>query len=357
MKFSENSHSNMEGEKAKMAEMPDANREVIRLKLAKKLKYFLDEEQKFGRMPKVEFDFYFSSHVLAEDLNNVDEFFKQADIVFPEVHGWEPNELDVYNLIAQGKLDPNKFISRIDSGKYISALLKKIYNSKKIIGLADVPLGHHSAELERHDGCVVRGKKLIQAANAGASLEEQVRIGSAEIGKMQSEREEYILLNLGKRLKEIFNTYPDLAKKSEVRVLFTLGASHTTLYQALAKAGINTKRKFSRNPYVYGNMGEGLRQVMMTKEHKLDEENIPKIALFQAFWEKSSVLNWKRWQTDFGQIIMRVLINQLTTEEAISIIHSKTTFEDFVKKLREKNITLPTTDTEADILIDKYYPK
>lgn len=336
-------------ENIEIPEIAEVDRDAPLVKIAARLKESLEKEYREHRMPKFEFDFYFSAHVAAEDYKNIDTLFQEADIYIPEgVRTSKTFEKD-YNAVARGDVDTEGFESFVETkpNPFEKAILRKIYNSGKIVASVDVPTDHDSIKHFRDNARI-----------AGADIFEQFRVGSAQHAEQQGKREEYMIEKLRKKLREIVNSHQNLIDKVKVKVLLSLGSNHVTLYHAFKKAGLETKREFSRLPYIWSYDAEVDRRKLLTRNNP-DDDLISRAFIERILRKFINSIPGKlsSLDRDKGSIIFRILIGALSKDEISELVQSDDPFRNFIRKVVSKGLMLPSTDAEADALIEKYAPE
>lgn len=226
-------------------------------------------ESKEGE-PKISYHILYGPHKTPEDFKKLEELFEKADIYIPERLSHDAKIRDWVNKLSQGKMTPEEVLDRSKASK-TSHLLRQyqiIYNSKKPILFADVPVGHELLEAEKESDKLGGDSLDLFKSGEFKSALKKIRDYVIEEADFELKREELIKKNLKEKIKEFISNRPELKEKDEVRVLLTLGAFHTKLYHDLKREGYSASREFTRQPMIYLHSSEAMRRLVFSKDKK-----------------------------------------------------------------------------------------
>lgn len=166
-----------------------------------------------------------------------------------------------------------------------------------------------------------------------------------DFAALHQEREKYMV----RRLQELKNTLPEeLKNKSNIKILIFLGAYHTEFMHHLYRKNEKVSRPGPK-PYIYGHLTEAQRRHAFGKE--VSDDLVAKSifeylldGLFSKELKDASTRN-----TSSQMIIERRIVEKFSMEEIREIIKQvlanlplETVKENISKKLKDKNIDLPT---------------
>jgi hypothetical protein len=244
-------------------------------------------EKGFENIPKIETNFFFHKHATAEDGKAVGERLKNADILIQENAGWDSARLDIFNEVSNGTLTPEQAMDMEKrNGKpflwkdFYASLLGGLYKSEKKILLVDVP--DDNVVFKNLMGLYASNGAYNNLINKSLPYEETLRrIGNVSKfeSDMQKAREDYILEKLPEALAETLKQNPDLQKKENLKILFSMGGFHTRLYHEMKKSGNDVSREFSSMPYNFDPRMATERSIHF-KGMEESKSLLPKIALY-----------------------------------------------------------------------------
>jgi hypothetical protein len=289
-----------------------ANREIQQkpgtdLLLTKSLKDIWAQERREGD-PKIKFHFAFASHVTPGDVSPIKKEFTDTDILFSEGMGGTELDDKLDQALASGRITPqeieenalkrNPQLKKTRTFPYTAELRRLIYNSGKVVGNVDLPEGHR----------LIEGYKLTfhlsMKFHEAKTLEEKMDLVKRYIiflADLNVERERYILEQIPRKLRKILDSRPELKKRSEVKVLVSMGAVHTPMYiefKNLEK--MEAARSFSDSTFLYF-LGD---QAMRMRQFGQDVNSMPK-EFFARMAIETDILTQleksiERITTDFG---------------------------------------------------------
>ncbi len=94
----------------------------------------------------------------------------------------------------------------------------------------------------------------------------QAKEGLTRIAELQDQREQIMVARFEEKLEAILAQHPELRQQRGVRVLASIGSSHTRLSHKFREAGVTTQRSFPELPYTYNLLGEIQRTIAYGRE-------------------------------------------------------------------------------------------
>lgn len=294
-------------------------------------------EQSGDKFPEIHYDIFYSSHESAEDAAGFENEFKKADIYFPESRQWTQSALDLWNAVSSGDITPEDAIaqSAATRGKgFRLRVLRTLYNSRKPIGVVDLPAGHELNDqfVRNLDDFAFKFDKDFDAA-----LE---NVKNFSIGADQSLREEYIVSHLKPEIERILDRYPALKAKDKINVLLSLGDSHSSVYHALRNRGEDVARTYPLLPFVFDYGHE------IARRHRWGKD-IDRTLLARAFAEMAFTNMLWRPEGDHHKLnlFIRKISSVFSPDEVQTAYVSSNNFEEFSEflkeQLKEKGIVMP----------------
>lgn len=237
-----------------------------------------------GRSPQFQLDVFIAPHANPEDFKEIDELFKSADIIVPELAGWDQESVDYYKALSAGATPPRKYE---DSGKAYNHLDELIFDSHKAIMFADVPAGHAILE-QSYKG----DEEMFSAAGffLGGEFDEALEAMGRGVGmdaEFDKAREDYMRTQLEQWLPQAGDHFPALKDKAAINVLMPLGFVHTALVHDLqsdSPPGLKARMRLGDSPYTYSYL-EQLSREMRNGNTAPGEELVAK-ALLDILLEK-----------------------------------------------------------------------
>lgn len=207
------------------------------------------------KAPPVEITIAFTRHVSASDAEFFEPYLENADIVIPEVVGWNQSSLTDFQKLSDKKLSPNDYTYK---GEYGTDFLKKfeelLYNAPaKKVTFMDAEENSFlnrkqkkEAEQNWNDRLNILKEKIPfeEAADLTAKV-------IFEKGKTILPREKHMVETLPKAIGNIIRDNKNLTNKELLKVFIYLGATHTRIYHILYSRGEKVKRVFPDMPYDY----------------------------------------------------------------------------------------------------------
>lgn len=225
--------------------------------------------------PKVELRFYFSAHGKAEDFKKLEESLDWADIYAPESIGWSETTRKIFEKVARGGLNPEKFpvLSEVSTTR----ILKAIYRRRnKPLAIAFIDLPEDSPILRRLYDVFANSaatKESFRQGNFETALKE-IKKNLKEEAAVQAQRENYIASQIQPQVSKLVKTSPDLKEKvlnkEPLRLLVSIGAFHTGIYRNLKYKNTAVARRMSESPFVFSYDSEAARS-HQNKQELTDE--------------------------------------------------------------------------------------
>lgn len=296
--------------------------------------------------PKISYHFFYSTHRTAEDFKKLEAAFKETDIYAPELLGWGMPDALIFQAISDGAIKPEDLKISPDSALF--QIAKIIHNSKKPILLVDVPAKdiEYSKKKDQTELLNNQAKDLFGRGDFQGAMR-KMNDYVIDIAALILEREQKIKENLKNKLKSLAEKSSELAKK-ELKVLISLGAFHTGIYQDLAQENLAVSREFSRSPFVYTALDEAIRRVLHNKE--VEDE-----LLAQGLIEGRVYRELRPLTKDSAKLlaIVRKITGQITLREIeqISKNFAQKLELDIDKELDKLGVYLPQSEEEIDEIL------
>jgi hypothetical protein len=244
----------------------------------------------FDHQPEFKVSLYLSPHRSTRDAAGFVEQFQNCDVWVPEYCGWNENDACALEAIAAGDITPDKVIPINHLyHDFVLVQFEQLFNTNKPFLLVDVPATDPvSQEILT---LLQEPKKIIfnpQWDGNFGNLLLGIRENSEKMALLQTRREDYIVRNLRAQLgKTLFEFYPDLGSREEIKVMISMGATHTRLVSELRKKGMDVSRVYSDQPIIFPHDVEVLRRSQFNKV--LSDELISQVILQKTidyFWRK-----------------------------------------------------------------------
>lgn len=218
--------------------------------------------------PKISIDFFFSAHGTREDYERLKELINNADIIIPEQFGNTEKSENDFNLVSEGKINPDSFPESLRNSAQ-GFLLELIYKTKKPIFLVDIPKESVSMIEEREEKIsqlLNDSHKFFQSGEFDKALR-FLRLYIELKDKIDKIRDDYIANNI---LKISKNVEEDIEfKGKDVKILVCLGAMHTDVLYEVSKKNdtLSTKMHTGKESgIVFSYLGEMYRRERNNKE-------------------------------------------------------------------------------------------
>ncbi len=232
------------------------------------------EEKKVGRnineylkahgieAPPVKLHIFFNAHEYAKDIEGVQKYLAEADIVFPELVGWDQTKLQVINKVSTGEMSAKAGLNKsygFERNPYYTRLLEILHGTDKKVAFVDLPYGSPLQEktYEEKDNYKKSGNKIFRE---DLSYEEAIGNMKADLlsflGAVAEEREEYITERFGPEIKNIIENNPDLLSKDSINALMIFGFDHKKFYHELKFKDVDVTRSFATTPLTTNYLSE-----------------------------------------------------------------------------------------------------
>lgn len=316
-------------------------------KLEAEAQAFWSSERKEGE-PQIKFKIAYGMHVGSKDLEFLKKDFDVCDVYAPENFGWQPYDLEMEEKLSYGIVSPEVLKKAFKNRPYyyghMMANAEMVYRSRKPILLIDVPYSHKLNMDRIHLPSI---SDFINLKN----LEDKIKLAREFITKttaFDKEREEYIFTQIPIRMKELFLRKPELHKKQELKVLISLGSSHTPLFHMMHKANPNmVERSFQELPYKFSLDTATQRTIAfgISRPEDLNDELLARLVMgyeFSKYFVKSMTrAGEKDISAKFSEKVDRY-INMFSLEEIREFyeqLKTRVVFRDlFLEFLRKKGI-------------------
>ncbi|MFA6534382.1 MAG: hypothetical protein WCT37_04405 [Patescibacteria group bacterium] len=192
---------------------------------------------------KIALEFYFSSHLRADDMDikQLEKKIKDADVIFVEGLGYNQNVVNHLNALSEAK-KPKP--SPKDQNHW-EALEVAIWDANKPIFIADVPAGEEEDKLlameKEHEDLGGQAMKSFYNGNYAEAID-LVRQSLAVKAKWNQVREKIIREEIEQKVEVLkVSEDPRLKDKEAIKVLITYGSFHQNLARDLRREGHNVR--------------------------------------------------------------------------------------------------------------------
>lgn len=222
--------------------------------------------------------FYFTGHNSGEDLGDYDRihgYIQASDILLKELVVWDDNNplAKDFNKVSRGdeKAYDRLRVGAMNNGDtYMPKLLRAVRGTGTVVTSVDVgarnPLLTSVHRLMHIEDKVEKQARRPISHDPDQSVRHTLSIIN-DFAIAQKYRERYMLSQLGPKLGQVISDNPKLARKNEIKVIFEVGASHTSLFHTLRRHVDNehVSRTFSEKP-VWAELNQVLRAKLMGLE-------------------------------------------------------------------------------------------
>lgn len=229
----------------------------------------LPTETEKKKEPKISYEILHSAHETATDFKKLAQAFSEADVYVPECVDWTPEISADFNALSQGKKTPEELMNKYDLPENSAWVreLEIIYQSQKPILFPDLGKGHELDALnEKASTFFDWSFKKFKQGNFSEALK-TMRDFVQTAAEYWEKREGIIEDNLKIQLNDLVRN-KELKNKKEIKVLLSLGASHTSVFHSLKEKEPLTKRQFPDLPFVFLSQDEAVRRARFSKEIK-----------------------------------------------------------------------------------------
>jgi hypothetical protein len=320
-----------------------------------------------GGLHRLHLDIFHSYHASRKDLEALDRDLKVADVYLPEGRGWTDSILRIYQQVSAHQVRPDKALALLGispgntphHGAFAESL-KLIWKHRVPVAFADVPRGH-LLDLALKTAFGRMSRSVIDVMNHRSSYPDydafvqQFALLLMRYYEMEGKREEYIMDHIPSAVRRSLQDYPKLRRRRDLKVLLSLGALHTAPYIHLKKLGVDVKRSFSRQPFIFPHGAQAGRTVLLGSG-KPDDELVARAALEMMC--DVAPMPFRQLTSDYFKAILaqRRLIDRLDSNEIKELIEAVLEGGDFrqsfMAKLADKKIVLPTTERQLDRFVD-----
>ena len=249
------------------------------------VEHFL-KESGLKNIPNIETNFFFNQHATIRDGKMVADRLDGIDIFIQENIGWDKERFKTWRKISSGEFTPEQAIEHEkERGKpffwpdYFKTIFQKLYGTNKEILLVDIKSDNYLYQeiynLMRKNGVYWN---LVDKTKSYEEVCEHISDVSELESLTQKERENEILENMKTSLLELLKEKPELQKKENLKMLFSMGSFHTRLYHEMKKSGDNVNREFQSSPFTF-HPRIAVERVVHFKGSEKAKEYMPKILL------------------------------------------------------------------------------
>lgn len=234
---------------------------------------------------KMKINFIFGPHMLAKDAKLIAKHIDESDVYIPEVLFHTPDLLKDFRKVSGGKLLPEKFIEKNNfdlANRFVLKELKLIYGTNKKIFFADLEQNDKNQTedseeaIEELDQPIFKNFIYGNLEEALTNLKQQI----LRFSNLQKQRNDNISEQLKTNLPEFIQQDQSLKNKPEIRILVSLGLTHTPPYIELKKNNYNTTRKFTpTKPIIFTPFESAIREKELEPDKELSRDLLLKIIM------------------------------------------------------------------------------
>jgi len=272
--------------------------------------------------PAIEVTFYYGSHEFEDDATKFQSYLDTADIYLPEVRGWTANALDRYTNVSNATETPDQADQIcIDNGEgrrkaFTMQLWKMLYGSNKRIVVVDIPSDFESS----YDGSKDVYETLTDNSRSFSEFLHELNIETDNEVANQAKREDYITERLKAFLEDTSTSNPS---EEQLRVLLTIGAIHTRLFERFvgdpALEHVTFKQVFSETPQPYYYRAELMKRKLYGEE--VNEELLAQVFLEDIFQPHVDAFTAFTDANDEIKLL-RAIIESLSFEDAQKVFET-----------------------------------
>ncbi|OGD83237.1 hypothetical protein A2165_00685 [Candidatus Curtissbacteria bacterium RBG_13_40_7] len=320
-----------------------------------------------GSLPELDINIFYSRHVVGEDIKDLGRAFSECDLFIPETFKWHPASLQQFRELAAGEISPEQAASegKFSFPSHDWAQNRLIYNSNKPIAIIDVPWDHpivaRAEEVKKNKQSAHDNLGKFDFMDSITAHKKALEMRAL----VETDREEYMVANLGEAVKDAVKNYSQLRGKRRLKVLIEMGSFHTTVFRSLKNLGHMTTKEFSDSPVVYDLQDEVLRRYRFKRQ--VDDTLIARMIFGELVWEILYLFNKKR----------RLMLKKPATDKKLTIFvraaASRFNFDEIKnlydqlrtlslrqrralleEELNKKGIRIPRTEEEFDPLVVRH---
>ncbi|MEK7600211.1 MAG: hypothetical protein AAB462_04220 [Patescibacteria group bacterium] len=177
--------------------------------------------------------FHFGPHAAAEHVDTVKELLPKADIVVPELHGWNEANISDYRAISRGDQKALDRLTQDNPYDHLAAyrheMYRALFDKWKPVIFIDASEDEAKA-LGKNPTHTLLG--TVVTTNLDETLQNYSRLITG-FAKQSEARNQMMIGNLGTKVTDIVTGHPKLKSKPQVNVLATLGSLHLPMYEYL----------------------------------------------------------------------------------------------------------------------------
>ena len=250
------------------------------------------EEEK---QPKISVEFFFAPHGSAKDFELLPQLFKDADVYVPERPGWSADIVKDENRLSQGLRSP-RYQKKPKMAWQLQEQMQ--WASDKLILLADVPADSElGKEMQEFGQLYIEPMNLFESGDYGkaiASLKNRLRTFITQ----ENKRDKIIADQLTTKINNLLQEHPEFKEKTNIKILVSLGSTHTPVFHKLKKEGMPISMKLGRPTLIFDTQSELLRRV----QHGEKFENFGENEFAKIFLERFFKIYFQPKFTDDGNI-------------------------------------------------------
>lgn len=221
-------------------------------------------------------EFLFAPHNTPADFDGLPERLAEADVYVPEFIAWNHDDLDYFQSVASGDVDPKDYgkkPSYVRADTAVMTELQALYASGKEVMFADV--SEDDPLMDTYTEGAEQLKVAFEQFRSG-NFEDAIstaRLAMKKVGEFHDKRELLMQRNITDRIEEAGDDAPD-------RVLISLGTGHTKVGHKLKQDRWPIRRSFRNNFTVFSSYEEIIRRHLFDKP--VDDDLLAKMFVEQT---------------------------------------------------------------------------
>ncbi len=287
--------------------------------------FMTNEQQHFN------LHFAFTGHDQLQTVGNFMDSIADADVVSTEMSGWEEKDRAILQAVSDGNCTTWVALAQLresgfaydDNVKIVRCLLDKIFKSKKLIFIADVPAQDHElcAALQDSAHYLDDIDNLCRYSFEG-QFDTALRESRKLIGQfleVHQRRERVIMQRLTEELPRVTREAVVTAHKTSINVTISLGMGHSPMLLGFNKAGFTLSRSFPNSIQFVDSTTTALRAMRREEHHRVSDEVLARMLL-----EHHILTPLKMWPT-VPREVTRVVSHTFSLDEIRTMFQTAST--------------------------------
>lgn len=246
-------------------------------------------EQKKVENSKIHFHFAFTPHGSWEEQEPFAERIKDADVLVPELMGWQKADQQILQYVSDGTFSPEKAEEvyreyfrlqghqpKPEDWIKIRGLVQAVAGTKKLIFYADLPSSDTTEALIHEALHTDQGHDLLKQGNLKDAIAAQ-RTYLQKFAAGQKMREQHIVEQLTVQLPKFLQADGRFRSKAEVRTLVSLGTAHSGITKKMPTGRQEISRSFPGSFHLFPIMEAAARAMDHGKD--VPDEEIARVLI------------------------------------------------------------------------------